>query len=106
MQIDYQNLKHQLLKQYAWSSIYQDKNGLLYLPTESIDRKLFFDEVFLALSKAVNKYDYIILAGDLNVDMDIPNSDTRGYLSDLCDTFDLTNLINKKTCTKKVTAHH
>ena len=47
-------------------------------------------------------YDYIIVAGDLNVDADIPKTDTKGYLSDLCDNFDLTNLINKKTCTKKV----
>ena len=38
---------------------------------------------------------------DLNVDMDIPSNDRKGFLNDLCDTFDLTNIIDKKTCTKK-----
>ena len=68
---------------------------------ESIDRILFFEEISICLGKAVKNYDYVILAGDLNVDMDIPITDTKGLLSDLCDTFDLTNLINKTTCTKK-----
>ena len=68
---------------------------------ESIDRYLFFEEISICLGKATKKYDYIILAGDLNVDMDIISTDRKGLLTDLCDTFDLTNLINKKTCTKK-----
>ena len=67
---------------------------------ESINRELFVHEVYITLCKAVNNYDFIIFAGDLNVDLDIPNSDTKGFLSDLCDTFDLTNLIGKTTCTK------
>ena len=67
---------------------------------ESIDRELFFEEIALCLGKATKKYDYIILAGDLNVDMDIPSTDRKSFLNDLCHTFDLTNLINKKTCTK------
>ena len=57
---------------------------------------LFFDEVTICLGKAITKYDHVILAGDLNVDMDIPKTDTKGFLQDLCDTFDLTNLINTK----------
>ena len=68
---------------------------------ESINRDLFFNEIFATLGKATQKYDYIILAGDLNVDMDIPQADKKGFLSDLCDTFSLSNLINTKTCTKK-----
>ena len=68
---------------------------------ESIDRNLFFDEIFICISKAIKKYDFIIIAGDLNVDMDLPSTDVKGYMKDFCDTFDLTNLINKKTCTKK-----
>ena len=74
--------------------------------SESIDRTLFFHEISTSLGKAVTNYDYILLAGDLNVDMDIPITDTKGLLSDLCDTFDLTNLINKITCTKKGRARH
>ena len=64
---------------------------------ESINRTLFFEEI-KKTCLAVNKYDNIILAGDLNVDMDIPEKDVKGYMSDIYDTFDLTNLINKKTC--------
>lgn len=60
---------------------------------ESINRCLFFEEIKISLGQAINKYDNIILAGDLNVDMDIPSKDVHGYLSDICDTFDLTNLI-------------
>ena len=67
---------------------------------ESINRLIFFEEIKKTLNQAVNKYDNIILAGDLNVDMDIPSKDVHGYLSDICDTFDLTNLIKGKTCTQ------
>ena len=67
---------------------------------ESINRSLFFEEIKRTLNLAVNLYDNIILAGDLNVDMDIPSKDVHGYLSDICDTFDLTNLIKGKTCTQ------
>ena len=35
---------------------------------ESIDRKLFFDEINKSLSKAAKNYDNIIVAGDLNID--------------------------------------
>ena len=68
---------------------------------ESINRDLFFNEVNICLGKAVTKYDYVILAGDLNVDMDLPKSDTKGLLKDLCESFDLSNLITAKTCTKQ-----
>ena len=72
---------------------------------ESIDRDIFFGELKISLSKAVTHYDYILLAGDLNIDMDIPTCDIRGYLSDICDTFGLSNIISKKTCTKKDSGH-
>ena len=69
---------------------------------ESINRDLFFDEVNICIGKAVKNYDYVILAGDLNVDMDLPKTDIKGLLKDLCDNFDLSNLINAKTCTKQI----
>ena len=46
---------------------------------ESINRKLFFDELNTCLLRAASKYDLILLAGDLNVDMDIPKKDTKGF---------------------------
>ena len=35
--------------------------------------------------------------GDLNIDTADKTKDTCNYLSDLCDTFSLTNIINGKT---------
>ena len=38
--------------------------------------------------------------GDLNIDTADKTKDTCNYLSNLCDTFSLTNTINGKTCFK------
>ena len=51
----------------------------------------------LPLSTTVNKYDNIMLTGDLNLNT---KSNNNSYYSDLCDTFHLTNLIKAKTCFK------
>ena len=51
--------------------------------SESINRELFFEEVTICLGKAITKYDFVILAGDLNVDMDIPKTDTKGFFTRL-----------------------
>ena len=67
---------------------------------ESINRNLFFAEINMSLSKALKNFQNI-LTGDLNVNMDQPANDVKGYLSDICDTYNLTNLIKSKTCTKK-----
>ena len=49
---------------------------------------------------AINKYDNIILMGDINVDMsNLNNTSTCFYdVNEFCDIFDLTNLIKKATC--------
>ena len=44
---------------------------------KSIDRPTFFAEINISLSKA--KYEYVILAGDVNVDLDVPSSDITGF---------------------------
>ena len=67
---------------------------------ESIDRKVFFNELYSSLSKAVNEYENILVIGDLNIDMSIPNNDKSHFLSELCDTFDMQNLVKVKTCDK------
>ena len=67
---------------------------------ESINRNLFFSEINTLLSKATNEYENIVISGDLNINLDIPSSDIKGYLTNICDNFNLTNLVNKKTCTK------
>ena len=48
----------------------------------------------------VNKDDSILLAGDVNINLLDPNSDTKNHFSDLRDTFALTNLVKDKTCFK------
>ena len=68
---------------------------------ESIDRKLFFDELHVSLNKAFSKYDYIAILGDLNIDKD-GLTDRHGFLSNICDIFDFENLIKEKTCFKKL----
>jgi len=66
---------------------------------ESIDRKLFFDEMNKSLSKAVNDYEYLVVAGDLNIEMDKARStDRHNLLSELCATFNLKNIVKGITC--------
>ena len=59
--------------------------------------KTFFEEINLSLSTIVNEYDNIMLIEDLNLNT---KSKYNSYYSDLCDTFDLRNLINANTCFK------
>ena len=54
-----------------------------------------FAEINLSLSTIVNEYDNIMLIGALNTKWN-----NNSYYSDLCDTFDLTNLIKANTCFK------
>ena len=65
---------------------------------ESINRDIFFQEVKLTIDKAINKYENILFKGDLNIDISTPNHDKKHLLEDLCDTYDLTNIIKEKTC--------
>ena len=65
---------------------------------ESINRDLFFQEVNQTLDKAINKYEKILFIGDLNIDLNIKNHDKKNFLEDMCDTFDLTNMVKEKTC--------
>ena len=66
----------------------------------NFEKKSFFEETSNSLSLIVNKYDNILLAGDVNINLLDPNSDTKNYFSDLRDTFVLTNLVKDKTCFK------
>ena len=60
----------------------------------------FFEEISVTLYKALNKYDNLLLAGDLNINTLRPTSDSSNHLSDLNDTFSLTNLVTDSTCFK------
>ena len=60
---------------------------------KSISRDLFFEEINLTLSKAMDKYNNVIFIGDLNIDLNVPTSDRKNFLKDLCDVFDFTNMV-------------
>jgi len=80
-----------LLKSQKWFIMFG------YRP-ESINRNTFFEEINITLSKAINKYKNILFIGDLNIDLKIPNHDKKHFLEDLCDAYDLTNMVKGKTC--------
>ena len=60
----------------------------------------FFNEVSNTLNKTVNKYDNILVTGDLNVDFSNSKMAINNYLCDFIDTFSLTNIVSYKTCFK------
>ena len=64
---------------------------------ESINRDLFFEEINSTLSKAMHKYENILFIGDLNIDINLPKNDKNNLLGNLCDVFDLTNMIKDKS---------
>ena len=68
-----------------------------YRPSQNNNLKTFFREINLPLSTIVNEYGNTMLIGDLNLNA---KSKSNIYYSDLCDTFDLTNLIKANICFK------
>ena len=58
---------------------------------------MFSNQLNLSLNQCVNKYDNIIVMGDLNIDISDKRKDNNNFLSDLCDTFSLQNIITGKT---------
>ena len=67
-----------------------------YRPPQN-NRRTFFKKISLLLSTMVNEYDNIMLVGDLNLNT---KSKNNSYYFDLCETFDLTNVIRANTCFK------
>ena len=58
-----------------------------YRPLSKTNKKVFLDESNETLDRAMNKYDNIFLAGDLNIDTRDKSKDTNNYLCDFMDTF-------------------
>ena len=76
---------------------------LSFYRTERDENKLqniikFFQELSPILDKATNKYDDIILMGDINIDLHDKKCVGFKQLNDFMDIFNLTNLIKDKTC--------
>ena len=72
----------------------------IYRPPEPSNLSTFFEELTTSPSKAIRKYENLLIMGDFNIDM---KSKSLGYdkLDEFCDLFNLTNLIKSKTCFTK-----
>ena len=62
------------------------------------DKKVFFQELSKTISQAINKY--ILVAGDLNIDVSRSKGLNENHFSELIDTFNQTNLVKTPTCFK------
>ena len=69
----------------------------LYRPQRT-GTNVFLSELTDSLDVVINRYDNILILGDLNIDLMDPNDQGFNNLIDFCDVFDLTNLINFDTC--------
>ena len=75
-----------------------------YRPPNNANKQLFFNELTDSLSKVIKNYENILLMGDLNINTLTQTNlnNTANYLTDFCDLFALSNLVNVKMCTKSV----
>ena len=63
-------------------------------------KQTFVDELNETVERAVNKYDNIFIAGDINIDTGDKFKDTNNYLCDFRNTFSLNNLTKVRSCQK------
>ena len=73
----------------------------VYRPPTSTNLDIFFEELTNSLSKAVNKYDNLIVMGDFNIDLNKTDCIGFGNLKCFRDNFNLTNLVKSNTCFTK-----
>ena len=72
-----------------------------YRPPYNNNKATFFMELNKSLCNIARKYENIFIIGDLNINSDnLKKGDTHSHLSDLCDTFSLSDLVNGVTCVK------
>ena len=71
-------------------------------PPHSNNKKVFFSELTTSLNQTTNKYDNVIVMGDLNIDAQKNGADTSHGLYDLCDASSLANLISSSTYLKSL----
>ena len=74
-------------------------------PPSNDNKAIFFNELITTLSQITNLYDYFEVMGDLNVDLFDKTKDSFCYLSDLCDTISLKNIVTGKHILRKPQAH-
>ena len=76
---------------------------MIYRPLSDDNKAIFFNELTTSLSHITNLNDCFVVMEDLNTDTSDKSKDKSCYLSDLCDTFSLKNIITGKTCFQKTT---
>ena len=78
------------------------KKGIysIYRPPSTGNIKTFFEEMNEIISKALRKYENLIVMGDFNIVIKSSNSG-KDKLENICDLFDLKNLVHSKTCFMK-----
>ena len=68
-----------------------------YKPPYNSNKDSFFTELNKSLSNIARKYENALLVGDLNIDILDKKRDSKNYITDLCDTILLSNLISEVT---------
>lgn len=84
----------------------QKRKGLIlgtYKPP-SVNDTDFCTDFISTIDKVASNYDNLIVVGDLNFDVTSPAKSEA--LLNVCDVFDLHNLIKSPTCFTKTTHHH
>ena len=61
----------------------------------------FFSHLSTSISRALDKYDNIIIMGDINIDTHTKTDPGFDKLVSFCDIFDLSNLVTSKNCFTK-----
>ena len=69
-----------------------------YRPPFNSNKDGFFKELHKSLSNITGKYENVLVTGYLNIDILDKKKGSKNYLSDLSDTFSLSNLISGVTC--------
>ena len=71
-----------------------------YRPPYNSNKHGFFKELNKSLSNITRKYENVLAIGDINIYILDKKKDLKSYLSDLCDTFWLSNVISEVSCVK------
>ena len=62
------------------------------------DKKVLFQKLSKTISQAISKYNNILVAGDLNIDVSGFKGLNDNHFSELTDTFNQANLVKTRTC--------
>ena len=73
----------------------------IYRPPEASNLELFFKEMSSSLNSALDKYENVIIMGDINIDTHDIHHPGNTKLISFCDVYGLSNLVKDKTCYTK-----